>query len=107
MQGRVPVTQSLLLKCNIYIMCTYIDCLQVSGNEISAFMLKTCENAAEVTLTLTITRNFGSCSRTTSGKMVRSAKTRNIIFCLCKPPLQVTKYRMSLSCLHMMIIGVM
>jgi hypothetical protein len=58
-------------------MCTYIDCLQVSGNE----MLKTIENAAEVTSTLTLTRHFGPCSETTSGQMVLPVKTRNIIFC--------------------------
>jgi hypothetical protein len=35
MQGRVPVTRSLLLKCIIYNLCTYIDCLQESGNGMS------------------------------------------------------------------------
>jgi hypothetical protein len=33
-------------------------------------MLKTIENAAEVTSTLALNRNFGPCSETTSGQMV-------------------------------------
>jgi hypothetical protein len=43
-------------------------------------MLKTIENAAKVTSTLTLNRHFGPCSETTSGQMVLPVKTRNIIF---------------------------
>jgi hypothetical protein len=71
-----------------------------------SILFNTIENAAEVTSTLTLHRYFGSFSRTTSGQMLLLVKTRNIIYFSYERLLQVTKNRMSLSCLHMMIIGV-
>jgi hypothetical protein len=41
-------------------------------------MLKTIENAAEVTSTLTLNRPFGPCSETTFGQMVLPVKTSTI-----------------------------
>ena len=91
-----------------YIHFVYIHWLSTRvRNRNVSILFKTIENAAELTSTLTLNRHFRSCSRTTSGKMVLPVKTRNIIFCSHEPLLQVTQNRMSLSCLHMMIIGVM
>jgi hypothetical protein len=72
-----------------------------------SIMLETIVNAAEVTSALLLNRHFDPCSVTTSGPMVLSTRTQNIMFCLYEPLLQITKDRMSLSCLHMMIIDVM
>jgi hypothetical protein len=91
------------------IIYTYIDCLQDSGNEKLYILLETIVNPAEVTSTVLIHSHFGPCSVTTSGVMVHvlPTRTRNIMLCSYEPLLQVTKDRMSLSCLNMMIIDVM
>jgi hypothetical protein len=73
----------------------------------ASIMLETIVNAAEVTSALLLNRHFGPCSVTTSAPMVHSTRTRNIMFYSYEPLLQVTQDRMSLSCLHMMIIDVM
>jgi hypothetical protein len=73
----------------------------------ASILLDSIVNAAEVTSALLLNIHFGPCSVTTSGPMVLPPRTRNIINFSYEPLLQVTKDRMSISCLHMMIIDVM
>jgi hypothetical protein len=67
MQGRVPVTRSLLLKCIIiHVVYLYRLSTRVKKRNVS-ILFKTIENAAKVTSTLTLNRYFGSCSEITTG----------------------------------------
>jgi hypothetical protein len=69
-------------------------------------MLKTIENAAEVTSTLTFNRHFGPCSETTSGKMVLPVKAGYIIFCSHGLLRQDAQNRMCLACSQKVRFGV-
>jgi hypothetical protein len=67
-QIRVPATRSLRLKYIMNIICTYIECLEESGN--APILFKTIENTVELTSTLPLNRYFGSYSVTTSGQIL-------------------------------------